>query len=818
MGELLNNVKYALRSMRKSPGFALVAILTLALGIGANSAIFSVVNGVVLRPLPYAAPERLVSIATQFPNLHFDRFWLSPPEFFELGEWSRTLESIGGYRTGLSSVGGFERPVRVTSAQATAGFFRTLGVPALLGRAYTAEEDLPNAAPVAVLSYELWQSALGGAPDAIGRTVIVNGVERQVVGVMPRGFDIDDAGVQIWLPPGLDPAQRTNNRGSHFLNVVGRLRAGTTLPQARADITQLIGRWEAEFGTTAHAPATQGHPLVLNALQAEVIGPVRTALYLLLGAVGFVLLIACANVANLQLARAEARQTEIAVRAALGAGRQRLIRQFLTEAMVYALIGGASGLGLAALGTKLLLATSPDSLPRSAEIGLDGRVVLFTLGVSLVTGLLFGLAPLLHLTNRTTNAALREGGTRTTAGIARQRLRRLLVVSEMALAVILAVGAALMLRSFGALQRVDAGFDPERVLTFGLFLPQSAYPAAENQIGFYQRLTDELQALPGVASVAAMSGLPPRRNVNANDMEFEGYTFTPNTGMPVPNADYWQYVTTDYLETMRIPLVAGRNFTLADDAGSGPVVLINETLARLFYKDQNPLGRRLRPGFGNPPWFTIVGVVKDVKQGGVAEATGSEVYFHYPQVGATIGVPRTMNVVLRTTREPLALLEAVRTQMQKTDAELPLAEPRSMEDVVYASIARPRFMTLLLGIFAAVALSLAAVGTYGVMSYSVTQRRLELGVRMALGAGSRGVLGLVLGQGLAVAGAGLVLGVGGALALSRLLTSLLFEVKATDPIAFLTAPVLLGLVALAACWVPAWRAARVDPAKILRQE
>jgi putative ABC transport system permease protein len=534
--------------------------------------------------------------------------------------------------------------------------------------------------------------------------------------------------------------------------------------------------------------------------------------------VGFVLLIACANVGNLLLARAESRQKEIAVRAALGAGRYRLLRQFLTESVVLAVIGGALGLGLAWVGLRTLLATSPGSVPRAEEITLDGTVLLFTLVVSVVTGLLFGFAPLMHLTQRTINMSLREGGQRATAGSARMRLRRLLVVSEIALAVVLVVGSGLMLRSFATLLRVDPGFEPEGLLTFGVFLPAANYADASDQAAFHQRLADRLRALPGVQGVAAMSGLPPRRDVNANDMQFEGYTFVPNTGMPVPNADYWQYVTADYLETMGIPLAAGRGFTIADDAQAGPVALINETLAKVFYPDQNPLGRRLRPGFGNAPWFTIVGVVKDVKQGGLEEETGTEVYFHYPQASAIIGAPRGMNIVLRTERSPLAMLPAARGEVAALDATMPLSDPREMPAVLNASVAQPRFLTLLLGIFAAVALSLAAVGTYGVMSYAVAERRQEIGIRMALGAGGGRVLGMVLSQGLVVAVIGLGLGIGGALALSRLLGDLLFEVSTRDMLAFTVAPAVLGVVAFLACYVPARRATRVDPARVLRQE
>jgi putative ABC transport system permease protein len=816
MKEWWTDVRYAARTLQRSSGFATVAVLTLALGIGANSAIFSVVNGVVLRPLPYDAPERLVTVATQFPTLGFDRFWMSPPEFMELEEWNRSFESVGGYRTGLASVGGRELPQRVTSAIATAGFFTTLGVAPALGRAYTAEEDLPNGPAVAVLSYDLWQGAFAGDPGVLGTTTVVNGVEREIVGVMPQGFDIDDAGVQIWTPATLDPTNR-QNRGSHFLNVVARLRPGVTVEQSRREIDGLIARWQAEFAGT-HAPHPDNHRLIIDGLQEQMVGNIRPALLMLLGAVGFVLLIACANVGNLLLARAESRQKEIAVRAALGAGSGRLVRQFLTESIFLALIGGTLGLFLAYVGVQALLATSPGSVPRASAIALDGNVLLFTLLVSVFTGILFGLAPIMYVTPGSVNRSLREGGQRTTAGSGKLRLRRMLVIAEMALAVILVVGSGLMLRSFSALTAVDPGFQPENILTFGLFLPAANYADGAAQISFHQRLSEQLESVPGVQAVAAMSGLPPRRDVNANDMMFEGYDFRPNTGMAVPNADYWQFITTDYLSTMGIPLVAGRAFTVADDAGAPPVVLINETLARVFYPDQDPIGRRLRPGFGNQEWSTIVGIVKDVKQGGLQEATGTEVYFHYPQVGSTIGVPRQMNVVVRTDRDALATLATVRREVGALDSQLPLSDPRSMESVLYASVAQPRFLALLLGIFAAVALTLAAVGTYGVMSYTVAERKQEIGIRMALGAEGGRVLSMVMRQGILIAGAGLLIGVLGALALSRFLSTMLYEVSPTDALAFVIAPTILASVALLACFVPAHRATRVDPATTLRQD
>ncbi|MGH7482086.1 MAG: ABC transporter permease [Longimicrobiales bacterium] len=811
----MKDIRYALRSLGRSPGFAAIAVLTLALGIGANSAIFSVLNGVILRPLPYASPERLVAVSSRFPSLGFEKFWISPPEYLELGERSRTLASLGGYRTGTVSVGGMTSPTRATASIATAEFFRTLGVPAQIGRPFTAAEDVPNGEAVVTLSDALWRRAFGADPAVVGSTILVDGEAARVTGVMPRGFDIDDAGVEIWLPAQLDPANR-ENRGSHYLNVVARLRDGVTIEQAKAELSSLVAQWE-QMNPGTHVPRPENHPFYLNGLQDEMVGYLRPALILLLGAVGFVLLIACANVANLLLARAETRQKEIAVRAALGAGRRRLLRQFATEGVLLAGLGGAVGLTLGYTGLQTLLATSPGSIPRAGAIELDTSVLVFTLIVSVLTGVIFGLAPALHLGERTVTTALREGGHRATAGGARQRIRRLLVVSEIALAVVLVVGSGLMLRSFSALQEVDPGFDADNLLTFQLYVPPATYPEPQDVVAFYDRVLARIGAQPGVVATAAMSGLPPRRDVNANDTEFEGYE--PGPDDPPENVDYWQFVTTDYLETMNIRVVSGRGFEMTDVGAGAPVVLINERLARTFYPDQNPLGRRLRPPFGDFPWLTIVGIVEDVKQGGLEEETGTEIYFHMPQLPAVAGfAPRTMNIVARTVREPITLGAAARRAVASLDPSLPIADLRSMDDVLHASVAQPRFLTLLLTIFAVVALSLAAIGTYGVMSYSVAERRQEIGVRMALGARADGVLRMVIGQGLAVAAVGLVIGMAGAVALTRLLSSLLFEISATDPLSLLAAPVVLGLVALLACYIPARRATRVDPVVALKQE
>jgi putative ABC transport system permease protein len=815
MRDLITDIRYALRALIRAPGFTLVAVLTLALGIGANSAIFSVLNGVVLRPLPYAGPGELVRVASKFPGLGFDKFWISPPEYLELQERSRTLTSIGAYRTGQVSIGGRETPIRVTSAIATHELFPTLGVPAALGRPFNAEEDIPNAEPVVTLSDELWRSAFDADPDIVNSTIRVNGTESRVTGVMPPGFDVADAGVQLWIPASLDRAAR-QNRASHFLDVVARRAPGASLEQSRAELRSLVAQWKT-LTPDGHVPDTENHPLFLTDLQEDLVGGIRPALIMLLGAVGFVLLIACANVANLLLARAETRQREVAVRAAIGAGRERLLRQFLTEGMVLALIGGAVGLLLGYVGLHLLIATNPDGIPRAAEISLDTRVLLFTLLVTVATGLVFGLAPALNLTRQAMASALRSGTGRTTSSGGRIRLRRTLVVGEIALAVILVVGSALMLRSFGALLKVDPGFNPERLLSFQIYLPSSGYADPADEVAFFDRLIPSLRALPGVAGVAAMSGLPPRRQVNANDTEFEGFTPTPDG--PAQNTDYWQFVTPDYLETMGIPLVSGRAFTTADQSEKSATVLVNERLARTFYPHVDPIGRRLRPPGDSVPWFTIVGVVHDVKQGGLEEETGTEVYFLYPQVARSLQIaPRTMNVVVRASRDPLSLAGAVRSTVHSLDSTLPVAQLASMEDVLSTSLARPRFLTLLLGVFAGVALALAAIGTYGVMAYSVAERRHEIGIRMALGAQSSSVLAMILRQGVVTAGMGLALGLLGALALSSLIRSMLFDTSPKDAASFVIAPLTLGAVAILACYLPALKATRIDPARVLKQD
>ena len=546
------------------------------------------------------------------------------------------------------------------------------------------------------------------------------------------------------------------------------------------------------------------------------VGDVKQAVWVLQGAVAFVLLIACANLANLLLARAESRQREFAVRTAMGASRGRMLRQFITEGIVLSVLGGAVGVWLARAGMSALLAANPESIPRSGEITLDASVLLFTLALTIVTGVLFGVAPLLHLSQRSMNISLREGGSRTTAGTGKARMRSALVVAEVALAVVLVVGAGLLLRSFWNLTAVDAGFNRNNLTIFRLALPNAQFPEAARRAGFYRELLDRIRAVPGVQAAAAMSGLPPSRQVNANDTEFVGVPGPP--AGPIHNVDFYQFVTASYLSTMGIPVVEGRGF-LESDFGGGGVVLINESTARKFYPERSPIGRVLKPSMAKEPSLTIVGVVKDVKQRGVGEETGTEIYLLYEQLPALVDVaPGAMNVVVRSAT-PFETIAPTLTQIVRAmDPRLPVVGMQPMHDVFAESIARPRFLLQLLAAFAGLALLLAAVGTYGVLSYLVSERRQEIGIRMALGAERRELIGMVMGHGLTLAVAGLMLGLVGAFATTRLMQTLLFNVRPVDPLTFVAVGGVIGLVALAACYVPARRATRVDPLVALRAE
>jgi predicted permease len=807
--------KYGVRLLRRSPGFTTLAVLTIGLGIGANSAIFSVINGVVRKPLAYPDSDRLMFLTSQFTGLNFMKFWISPPEYFDIKEHTKAFSNVAAYTTGAMNLSEGDRPERVNTAFVTASMFDVLGVRPQRGTVFTPEQDRPGAEPVALLSHELWQRAFAADPSIVGKTVMIQGLQRTVLGIMPPGFDLHDSKSQLWLPLGLNPDNR-QNRGSHFVYVVGRLADNTSPAQANAEMEGFLKQW-GEWWPQVHVPNDSTHRVQMAPLRDEVVGNVKKALWVLQGAVVLVLLIACANVANLLLARAESRHKEFAVRTALGAGKSRILRQFMTEGTVLSLLGAALGLALAFWGLKALLAANPESVPRASEITLDPTVLAFTVGVALLTGLVFGMAPLLHMGEQAVSLSIKEGGVRATSGAGRNRVRRGLVVAEIALAVMLVIGAGLLIKTFRNLTSVDAGFDVENRVTFGLVLPQATYPDSQRVVNVVTDLARRLDGIPGVERVSAVQGLPPQRPVNANDTNFEGYN--PGPGDPPANVDYYQTVTSGYFQTMGIGMVSGRAFE-ASDAIGGPVVIVNETLAKRFYKDLDPIGRRLSPFFGpNTPMFTIIGVARDVKQGGLDVPAGSEIYFNFEQSARIVGfAPRQMNLILETSRPLSSLAPAIREAVSAIDPGLPIVSMRTMEDVVGASLTRQRFLSLLLGIFAAVALLLAAIGTYGVLSYMVSERHREIGIRMALGAGNGQVVGLVLRQGITIAAIGIAVGVGGALALSRITQSLLYGVTPSDPATFGAVVAVIALVATAACLIPMRRAMRVDPLTAIRAD
>ena len=811
--EVVRDIRYSFRQLRRAPGFAAVAVITLALGIGANSAVFSVVNGVLLRPLPYADAHELVNVSTAFPTMDFDRFWFSPPEYFELREWNQVFEDMGGYRTGTVPVETYDRPIEVPSAVATYSLFSTLGVEAFMGRTFSQEEDLPGAEPVVLISRSLWESAFGADPEILGKTIRVQGNASTVVGVLPAEFDLDDAGVDLISPVGIDPADRVNRRGNHFLNVVGRMADGVTLERVQADLDRI--ELHAAETVSGHRIDVDFHPVTAYSFTEDALGNARQAMVLLMGAVFFVLLIACANVANLLLARAQTRSKEVAVRVAMGAGRGRLIRQLLAEGLALATVGGVLGLLLGKVAVDLLLTINPEGVPRAEGIGLDGTVAAFTMAVALTTGLVFGLAPLMNTGLSSLSKTLRDGGTRTTKGGPGVSARRMLVVAEVALAVVLVTGSGLLIRSMSALQSVELGFRAENLLTMRYNLARASYPETHDVTSFQSRFLERVSGLPGVVSASAVSGLPPIRNLDANDTDFEGVERTEDG--PAHNVDYWSGVDLDYVETMDIAVLEGRSFEPQDILGTTPVAMVNQRLAQTFYPGQSPVGRRVRPGGGDDtPWFTIVGVVADVPLGGVGEEQGTELLLLNPQLGQSGAfVYRTMHPVIRVDGDPLLLTGQIRGILQEMDPTLALSDVQSMEQNIEGTMAEPRFMTLLMGVFALVALSLAAVGTYGVMAYNVAERNREIGIRMAMGAEAGSVQGLVLRQGGFLAVVGLALGVAGAYSLSQLLSSQLYEVSTTDPTTFVVAPLVLALIALFACWIPARRATKVDPVVVL---
>ena len=816
MQTLVQDLRYGLRMLLRKPGFAAVAVITLALGIGANTAIFSVVNAVLLRPLPYREPGKLVRVYTEFPTMNLRKFWMSPPEFLDIQREAGAWESIGAWTTTGRNIGTAQEPIRVNAALITRGLIEALGVQPARGRNFTPEEDRNGGPLTALISDGLWRRSFGRQEDIIGKEVLINSQPTTVIGVMPPGYIFPPGSndpAEVWLPLQLDPAN-PGNRGSHFLYIIGRLKPDYSVGQARSEIESLMAGWKGE-NRAQHLPDPERHPILMVPLHEDVVGAARPAVLMLLGAVVFVLLIACVNVANLLLARAEARRREFSIRLALGAGRRRLLRQFLAEGLILVVLGAIAGIVLAKLGLKLVLAAAPDSIPRTAEIGIDMAVLAFTLGVSVISVIVFAVAPLIQLHEGELATTLRAGQ-RTSGGSGSHRLRKTLVIAEIALAVIPVIGSGLMIRAFWKLQQVDIGFDPRGVTSFSLQLPASKYQNPD-RLRFATQLEERLAALPGVRAASLATGLPPLRPINANDTDIENYQGTPDG--PAENVDYWNTVGEGYFNAMAIRTIEGRTFEPSDRNDTAQkVMVINQAMARRFWQG-SPIGRRVNPGFQTPPvWFTVVGVVEDTKNLGVDKPAGTELYLLLPQTAA-FGVSTRMSFVVRSQGSSAGGIAAgIRSVVNDLDPSVPVFQLQTMSDQVADSLVRPRFLSLLLGSFSAIALTLAAIGIYGVMAYSVTQRTQEIGVRVALGATTRNVLSMVVSEGLRMTVIGLAAGLTGAFLLTRVMASLLFEVSATDPLTFVFVAVGLTAVGLLACFVPARRAAKVDPMVALRYE
>jgi putative ABC transport system permease protein len=805
--QLAQDLRFGVRMLTKHPGFTLVAVITLALGIGANTAIFSVVNTVLLRPLPYKDPNRLVMVWEDAAQQGFPRNSTTPANFIDWRDQNQVFEGMAALGRQSFNLTGVGEPEKIEGRRVSANLFDLLGVEPQLGRAFLREEDQPGANRVVIMSHGLWQRRFGSDINIIGKPLTLNGESFTVVGVMRPDFQFPSREAEMWVPLAFSPGEAAN-RGRHFLEVIARTKPGITLQQAQAEMDTIAARLQQQYPDMVTSNGS-----VVISLHEQVVGDIKTALLVLLSAVGLVLLIACANVANLLLARAAVRQKEIAIRVALGAGRLRLIRQFLTESILLAGLGGGVGLLMSLWGINLLKAFIPENISQVEAVTVDAKVLGFTLVVSLLTGLIFGLAPMTQASKLDLNETLKEGGRDSAAGRLGNRIRGLLVIAEVAVSLILLVGAGLLINSFMRLSHIDPGFRANNLLTMRVVLPELKYADHRRRSAFYTDLVSRVEALPGVRSAAVTNWIPLVLQGDTVGISIEG---RPDPG-PAERPDVvTRVVSPHYFTTMGIELLQGREFGEQNRGGSHVVVVISETMARRLWPGEDPIGKRITPGTPDNPddWCEIIGVVKDVRQFQLDADPKPQMYFTYEQAG--FFAPN--HLVVRTDVEPQSLAATVRGTVWGIDKDQPVSNISTMEDILSESVARQRFSTLLLGIFAAVALVLAAVGIYGVMSYSVAQRTREIGIRMALGAQSSDVLELVIGHGMRLALVGVTVGLIGAFVLTRLMQSLLFGVSATDPVTFAVIALLLTGVALLACYLPARRAVKVDQMIALRYE
>ncbi|MFN2507500.1 MAG: ABC transporter permease [Chthoniobacterales bacterium] len=802
MNTLLHDLRYGLRMLAKAPGVTIMALLALAFGIGANTAIFSVVNTVLLRPLPFKDTDRLLKISLVHQQLGPRGSTLSPSDFLDFKAHNQGSLELATVSTSLFNYSGGETPEQVLGAWTSAGFISTLGVPPLLGRGFLPHEDKPDAERVVMLSEGFWRNRFNADPQIIGRQITLSGRQYTIVGVMPARFEFPERGVQFWAVLPLEPP---THRGPYYMHGILRFPAPMSIEQARTELAQIAARVKA---ATPALPPDYGY--ISMPLSESLVGDVRPALLVLLGAVGLVLLIASLNVANLLLSRAAARGKEISIRVALGASRSRIVRQFLTENLLLALAGGIAGLLLSFWGIDLLRAFGPDNVPRLQDVTVDRWVLGWTALISLGSGILFGLAPAWHGTRMDLNNSLKEGGRSGTESTGARRLRSFLVVTEIALAMMLLVGAGLLIRSFVQLQQVRPGFQTGQLLTMQVPLPRAKYTENAQVVSFYDRLLTQVAAVPGVRSAAISSSLPPNGLQVTDTFNLDGVLAVEDAKAPLGSV---LFTSPGYFRTLGVPILHGRDFTERDNASAPLAVIVNETLARKYYGNDNPVGKRLKVGGTDRtsnPWMEILGVVGDVKYEGLDTPTAPAYYMPFLQ-----NPIRGMNLVVSASLAPAALAAAIRAEVRNIDPEIPVARVSTMEQLIDKSVAEPRFRTFLIGAFSSLAMLLAAIGIYGVVAYSVSQRTQEIGIRMALGAQPRDVLALVLKQGLSLTLAGVGIGLLGAFALTRVIANLLFGVGPTDPLTFAVIVALLILIALLACYIPARKAAKLNPMNAL---